>query len=353
MTADAERHEASAGRLDAVLARVLSVPRVEAQRLIGQGAVRVDGRARPKSFRLEGGEVLEVVRSDGIELPVEGPPVEVRYQDRTCWSSRSQRGWSRTRRRPSRSGTLVNRLLGMQVPLSSAGGDRLRPGHRSPTRRRHERTADRGQGRCHPRGIRRDAQAPRDPPDLPRTRPWPGGARPVRGRRPARTSRVAGDDPRRCHRSREPSTGFEVLERFARATFLEATPRTGRTHQIRVHLSVDRPPDPGRRPLRRRRGRREGDRTRPGPSSTRGGWRSITPSRASGSRWRSRLPEDLTSALERLRRDDRPEPDATDGQRRAARVPQVERVLGADLLAGGEHRILDVGRERAATPSSA
>ncbi|MEX2420780.1 MAG: RluA family pseudouridine synthase, partial [Actinomycetota bacterium] len=34
----------------------------------------------------------------------------------------------------------------------------------------------------------------------------------------------------------EAATGFEVRERFERATMLEAAPRTGRTHQIRVHL---------------------------------------------------------------------------------------------------------------------
>jgi 23S rRNA pseudouridine1911/1915/1917 synthase len=32
-------------------------------------------------------------------------------------------------------------------------------------------------------------------------------------------------------------TAFEVRQRFGRAALIEATPETGRTHQIRVHLS--------------------------------------------------------------------------------------------------------------------
>jgi 23S rRNA pseudouridine1911/1915/1917 synthase len=37
---------------------------------------------------------------------------------------------------------------------------------------------------------------------------------------------------------RHAETAFEVRERFSRSTLLDAAPRTGRTHQIRVHLAA-------------------------------------------------------------------------------------------------------------------
>ena len=51
---------AEPGRLDAVLARLTGIPRAEVQRAITAGRVRVDGQTRPRSYKLVGGELLEV-----------------------------------------------------------------------------------------------------------------------------------------------------------------------------------------------------------------------------------------------------------------------------------------------------
>lgn len=57
-----------------------------------------------------------------------------------------------------------------------------------------------------------------------------------------------GRDPRKRQRmavvarGREAATGYGVLERFRGASLVEAQPRTGRTHQIRVHFAaIDHP----------------------------------------------------------------------------------------------------------------
>lgn len=229
---------ADAGRLDRVAAEALSVPRAEVQRAIAEGRVLVDGRARPKSFRLEGGERI-ALRQGSHELEAEGPPVAVRFEDAFLLVVSKPAGVI-THPTPSRTtGTLVNRLLGMREPLAPAGGP-LRPGivHRLDAgtsgllvvakddetyealramMRRHETE------RTYAALVRGRVEHARFAVDAPLSR---SGAR-IRVRPGA---------------GREAETRFEVRERFARATLLSATPRTGRTHQIRVHLSAVRHP---------------------------------------------------------------------------------------------------------------
>jgi 23S rRNA pseudouridine1911/1915/1917 synthase len=216
-----------------VVAAALAVPRADVQRAIAEGRVTVEGRPRPKSHRLAGGETIHADVEPDRSVPAEAGGVPIRYRDDHLLVIAKPAGMVTHPTERRRTGTLVNRLVGMGIRLSSLGGP-LRPGivHRldagtsglmivacdDPTHaalqeafRRHE--VDRRylalvRGRTEHDAFTVDAPL---------------------GRRGARV--VV-----RPESGRVAATSFEVRERTARATLLEAAPRTGRTHQIRVHL---------------------------------------------------------------------------------------------------------------------
>lgn len=283
------------GRLDAVLAAAAGVPRADVQRAIAEGRVLVDGTPRAKSFRLSGGERIEADIPDLQELHPEEGGVPVRYEDDHLLIVAKPAGMVTHPTRSRRTGTLVNRLLGMNVPLSR-GGDR--PGivhrldagtsgllvvakdeetHTALTRLLAARRVRREYLALVRGSVEHDAFAV----DAPLGR---RGAR-VRVRR---GTGVAA------------STDFAVRERLPGATLLVARPRTGRTHQIRVHLSALGHPILGDRAYRG--GGDDAERlglTRPFLHA----WRLAFDHPRTGERVEAEepLPADLAEALERAR----------------------------------------------------
>src|SRR5687768_3576809 len=122
-----ETFVAEPGRLDVVATRLSGATRADVQRAILAGLVRVDGQVRPKSFRLQGGERVDVDIREDAPLQGDGGAVPVRFQDEHLAVIAKPAGLITHPTALRRSGTLVNRLLAMGMPLSHEGGE-LRPG---------------------------------------------------------------------------------------------------------------------------------------------------------------------------------------------------------------------------------
>jgi len=208
--------------------------RAGAERAIAAG-VLVDGRARPKSWRLDGGEEVEVDAPAPEQPPVrEEVPLRVAYEDDDLVVVDKPAGLVVHPAPGHSSGTLVHGLVGV-----AEGGDAARRGivHR----------LDRGTSgllvvaKSEPayeqlvelvrrRGLEREYLA------LVKGRP-----RSRRGTIDAPLGRDRHDPLRRSldtDSPRDAVTHFEVVELLREHALLRVRLETGRTHQIRVHLGA-------------------------------------------------------------------------------------------------------------------
>ncbi|MBM7117143.1 RluA family pseudouridine synthase [Archangium primigenium] len=232
--------ESRGERLDQVLARLFpEFTRSRLQGLIEAGHVRVDGKPAKVAARLKGGERLSLeVPPPTPAVPVaEELPIAVLHEDKDLVVVDKAAGMVVHPGAGHASGTLVNALLHRVKDLAGVGGE-LRPGivHRLDKDTtgclvvaKHETALVALQKAFKTRTVEKTYLA------LVHGVPKAAQARieTLYGRHPVNRQRFTG----KVKEGKPALTDYRVLESFDGAALVEVDLLTGRTHQIRVHLS--------------------------------------------------------------------------------------------------------------------
>lgn len=230
-------------RLDALVAEAADITRSQAARLIEEGNVSVSGNAQPKKYSPKVNEQIEITLPECKECEAmpEDIPLEVVYEDEYIIVINKPKGMVVHPAPGNYTGTLVNALLyHCKDSLSGIGGV-MRPGivHRIDkdtsgllvvAKCDEAHTALSEEMKHH--GIVREYRAlvTGGFKDERGTVNYPIGRHPVDRKKMAVIT--SGD-----HTAREAITHYTVLERFGGISYLALQLETGRTHQIRVHMS--------------------------------------------------------------------------------------------------------------------
>jgi 23S rRNA pseudouridine1911/1915/1917 synthase len=238
-------HSVRQRRIDKYLhGRFSNFSRVMLQEVIKAGGVKVNGKVVKPSFKLSPGDIIEMTLPElpSKEIPPQDIPLNIIYEDDDIIVLNKQPDMIVHPARGNLSGTLVNALAFYSDELSSGLGE-FRPGivhrlDRNTTGVMVVTKNDTAQWKIakqfEDRKVKKSYLAiVHGTPELTADRiKAPLGVHPRAREKYAVRPEVG----------REAITFYEILESFRGFSLLKLTPKTGRTHQIRVHLSYIKHP---------------------------------------------------------------------------------------------------------------
>lgn len=237
-------------RLDKYLhGRFPRLSRTALQRLIKEGAITVNGAPTKPSYEMNGGDVIELTLPppEPREIVPEPIPLDVIYEDEFMLALNKQAGIICHPARGDQTGTLVNGLAYYAKQLSQ-GDDPFRPGivHRldknttgvmlvAKTDEAHWRLALQFERRTTQKTyiavVHGEPHLDGDTIDA------PIGMHPV-----VREKFAVMVKENKLDIAKNAVTHYEVLERYGEFALVKLMPKTGRTHQLRVHMSYIKHP---------------------------------------------------------------------------------------------------------------